>query len=891
MRFGAKLLRPSVAPTVVTFLVMLAVAWFAAAQTQSAYDQRVRADVLKEMSVVRAKLEGNVSGNVQLVRGLVAVIATEPDMQQGRFAQLARKLLSEYSQLRNIAAAPDLVVRLMYPLEGNEKAIGLDYRTNAAQRAATLRAQQTGQMILAGPVDLVQGGRGFIGRFPVFIGEAKRQQFWGIVSAVVDTDRLYADSGLTDPDLTLDIAITGSDGRGRLGDQFYGEPSTVTDNPVTASVVLPTGEWIMSAVPKGGWTRIAPDALLVWGGFMVLAVLMSAPIFFSGRLMEERQRNLRELKSREAELRRLSRRLGVALESSQVGVFELDLETRELLWDDRVNALYGLPQDGGPRGYENWRDALHPDDLRRAEEEYRLGCEVTGTYHSEYRIITPAGIVRNIRAIGTVYKDPHSTPKMVGVNWDVSADVALNDNLKRANRLSEARYAELEAAKAAIEHNALHDSLTGLPNRRYLDDVLKARAEQAGRYGGTLALLHIDLDRFKQINDTLGHAAGDAMLVHAAYTLSANCGPGDFVARIGGDEFVVVSIVHEGEAALAGLADRLIAQMRQPILYEGHECRSGISVGIATEGGSEPDPNRLLINADIALYRAKSRGRSRYEFFTSALQAEVIRTKRVADEILHGLETDQFIPWYQPQFNAVTLEIAGVEALARWQHPTEGILPPAHFLDVAEDLNVVSTIDRIVLEKALDEFSRWEKLELGIPKVAVNVSARRLQDEQLIASLKDLSFEPGRLAFELVESIFLDETDDMVRWNAEQIKELGIDIEIDDFGTGYASIVSLMKLKPRRLKIDRQLVGPIVTSAAQRRLVQSIVDIGRSLDIEVVGEGVETMEHAAILRDLGCNMLQGYAFAAPMSADALVDFVRGRGWMPAAPLAKARRKA
>jgi diguanylate cyclase (GGDEF)-like protein len=471
---------------------------------------------------------------------------------------------------------------------------------------------------------------------------------------------------------------------------------------------------------------------------------------------------------------------------------------------------------------------------------------------------------------------------MVGVNWDVSADVALNDNLKRANRLSEVRYAELETAKAAIEHNALHDSLTGLPNRRYLDEVLRNRAEQAGRNGTTLALLHIDLDRFKQINDTLGHAAGDAMLVHAAFTLSANSGPKDFVARIGGDEFVVVSEATDGEAGLADLADRLIAKMRQPIVYEGHECRSGISVGIATETGREPDSNRLLINADIALYRAKSRGRSRHEFFTSALQAEVIRTKRVADEILHGLETDQFLPWYQPQFDAVTLEIVGVEALARWQHPVEGILPPAYFLDVAEDLNVVSTIDRIVLEKALADFAHWEELGLGIPKVAVNVSARRLQDEQLIASLKDLKFEPGRLAFELVESIFLDETDDMVRWNAEQIKELGIDIEIDDFGTGYASIVSLMKLKPRRLKIDRQLVAPLVSSPAQRRLVQSIVDIGRSLDIEVVGEGVETMEHAAILRDLGCNMLQGYAFAAPMSAAAIAGFVTERGWMPEA---------
>jgi len=890
-RFGATLLRPSVAPTVVTFVVMVAVAWFAAAQSQTAHDEARRADVLKEMSVVRAKLEGNISGNVQLVRGLVAVISTEPDMQQPRFAELAAKLFSEQSQLRNIAAAPDLVVRLMYPLEGNEKAIGLDYRNNPQQREATIRAQQTGQMVIAGPVDLVQGGRAFIGRFPVFFGEARRKQFWGVVSAVVDTDRLYADSGLTDPNLSIDIAITGSDGRGAAGNHFYGDPGVIADDPVTASVVLPSGEWIMSARPKGGWTRIAPDTLLIWGGFLLLGVLMSAPIYFSGRLMEERARNLSALRSREAELRRLSRRLGVALESSKVGVFELDLETGELLWDDRINALFGLPQDGGKRAYADWQNALHPDDLRRAEEEFRLAAEVTGRYHSEYRIVTPAGIVRNIRAMGTVYKDALSTPKMVGVNWDVSDDVALNENLKRANRLSEARNAELEAAKAAIEHNALHDSLTGLPNRRYLDEVLKERAEHAARNGSTLALLHIDLDRFKQINDTLGHAAGDAMLVHAARTLSANCGPGDFVARIGGDEFVVVSTVTGGEAALAALADRLIADMRQPIVYEGHKCRSGISVGIASENGSEPDPNRLLINADIALYRAKSRGRSRYEFFTSALQAEVIRTKRVADEILQGLETDQFLPWYQPQFDAVTLEVAGVEALARWRHPAEGILPPSQFLDVAEDLNVVSTIDRIVLEKALAGFAQWEQLGLGVPKIAVNVSARRLQDEHLIASLRDLRFEPGRLAFELVESIFLDETDDMVRWNAEQIKELGIDIEIDDFGTGYASIVSLMKLKPRRLKIDRQLVNPIVSSPPQRRLVQSIVDIGRSLGIEVVGEGVETMEHAAILRDLGCNVLQGYAFAAPMSGEELVRFIRGRSWMPGASAARSRQQA
>ena len=279
------------------------------------------------------------------------------------------------------------------------------------------------------------------------------------------------------------------------------------------------------------------------------------------------------------------------------------------------------------------------------------------------------------------------------------------------------------------------------------------------------------------------------------------------------------------------------------------------------------------MNADIALYRAKSRGRNRHEFFTDMLQAEVVRTKRVADEILSGIENNEFVPYYQPQFDAHTLEVVGVEALVRWQHPTLGILAPAAFFDVAEDLNVVPTIDRIVLEHALASFEEWERLGLGVKKVAVNVSARRLQDEQLIKSLRELNIRPGTVAFELVESIFLDDTDDVVRWNADQIKDLGIDIEIDDFGTGYASIVSLMKLKPKRLKIDRQLVMPIVSSEAQRNLVASIVDIGRALGIEVVGEGVETLEHAAILRDLGCAVLQGYALSRPLAPDALQRFL------------------
>ncbi|WP_318012911.1 bifunctional diguanylate cyclase/phosphodiesterase [Mesorhizobium sp. BR1-1-7] len=285
---------------------------------------------------------------------------------------------------------------------------------------------------------------------------------------------------------------------------------------------------------------------------------------------------------------------------------------------------------------------------------------------------------------------------------------------------------------------------------------------------------------------------------------------------------------------------------------------------------------RLMVNADIALYRAKGRGRNRYEFFTEDLQSEIVRTKRVADEILGGLERNEFVPHYQLQFDAKTLEVAGVEALARWNQPIDGLQLPGKFLKIAEELNVVSVIDRLMLKQTLHDFDQWQKARLLVPHVSVNVSARRLQDEELINSLTSLSIKPGTVSFELLESIFLDDNDELMVWNVNQIKELGIDIEIDDFGTGHASIVSLLKLQPRRLKIARQLISPIAESVQQREVVESIVQIGRSLGVEVIAEGVEIMLQAKILKDLGCDILQGYALSRPMSAYKITEFLGSR---------------
>lgn len=872
-------LRPILLPSLVAVALLVIGGAVLDRQSSVLSEERMRASVLAEVSLIRAKLEGNINGNIQLVRGLVSTISTEPDMQQERFSALVSNLFEEQSQLHSVAAAPDLVIAMTYPLEGNERAIGLDYRANKAQREAVFRARDTGKLVLAGPVELVQGGRGFVGRFPVHTDTPAGRRFWGVVSAVVDVDRLYADSGLADPGIGIDVSITGKDATGGAGTRFLG-PDLDGQSPVRVAVILPSGSWELAAVPKGGWAASHGNGWLR-AAMMVAGMLILLPIVITGRLVGERQQHFRELKSREVELARLSRRLGLALDVSKVGVWELDLASGLETWDDHTNELFGWPADNKPRNHADWLAVVHPDDSARVEADFRRMIAATGRFEADYRVLLSDGTLRHVRSIGALFSEPGLPDKMIGVNWDVTADVVLNEDLRRATQLTEARNHELELARVRIEHNALHDSLTGLPNRRYLDEMLKRHAAAGYQDSGSMALLHIDLDRFKQINDTMGHAAGDAMLIHASAVLRDNCSSGDFVARIGGDEFVVLTAASEGDLYLATLAERIVKQMRQPVTYEGHECRFGVSIGIAADRRATIDVKRLLINADIALYRAKGRGRNRFEFFSEALQAEVVKTKRVADDILNGLERNEFVAWFQPQFDAHTLDVVGVEALARWQHPTEGIKAPDAFMPIAEELNVVATLDRLILEQSLAALAQWDKLGLDVPRVSVNVSLRRLNDEDLVDGLKQLRIEPGRLSFELVESIYLDEGDAVVGWNIDQIKELGIDVEIDDFGTGYASIVSLQKLRPTRLKIDRQLVNPILVDPGQRRLLASIVDIGKSMGIEVVAEGVETMEHAAILRDLGCDILQGYAFSRPLSAANLEAFLRSKAWRQA----------
>ncbi|PWW02192.1 PAS domain S-box-containing protein/diguanylate cyclase (GGDEF)-like protein [Hoeflea marina] len=589
--------------------------------------------------------------------------------------------------------------------------------------------------------------------------------------------------------------------------------------------------------------------------------------------------DITDIKQRELDFAAMSRRLEMALTTSRVGVWETDIETLQPVWDERTCLMFGVGEPMKRLPANAWSELLHPDDREATLKISQAAIASRADYTCEYRVLTPTGECRHVRSHGRFVTNPDGRETILGVNWDISEDVQRADALRHANQLAEERNRELETARANMEFASLHDSLTGLPNRRCLDETLSQyTGDGAGSDG--LTLLHIDLDRFKQINDTMGHAAGDAMLCHIADLLTATVRDTDMVARIGGDEFIVVLSPAPRKDRLQRLVNRIISRASRPMRWEGQECRTGASIGIAKASGSV-DPKQLLVNADIALYRAKRNGRNCAAYFTYGLQTEVIAGKKCADDILKGLERGEFVPFYQPQFHATSLNVIGVEALARWNHPERGLLTPDKFLSVAEDLNVVGSIDRAILEHALVDLAGWDGMVLGIPKISVNVSARRLGDSRLIESLKSLPIQPGRVSFELLESIFLDDGDDIMSVNIDGIRKMGIDIDIDDFGSGHASIVSLLKLNPHRLKIDRQLVAPIVHSEQQRRLIRSIVEIGRSQGIEVCAEGVESARHAEILRDIGCDSLQGFHFARPMPAAALVEFISTNHWRKA----------
>ena len=424
-------------------------------------------------------------------------------------------------------------------------------------------------------------------------------------------------------------------------------------------------------------------------------------------------------------------------------------------------------------------------------------------------------------------------------------------------------------AAQRVQQLACYDSLTGLPNRNMFIAELERALARARRGGGAFGLCFIDLDRFKTINDSLGHAAGDELLKTMATRLRGLLRESDLVARLGGDEFVVLLEGHADVASLSSVARKMLAAVSEPLALEGRSLWITGSCGVALFPADGDDANTLLKNADAAMYQAKAEGKNNFQFYTEALAAQAADLFALESDLRLAVERDELVLHYQPKIDLASGSMRGIEALIRWQHPERGLLPPGEFIPMAEDSGLIVPLGRWVLREACGQLRAWRDAGISVPRCAVNLSARQFGNESLLddvlESLSGAGLGADLLEVEITESVLMSDPERANRI-LQRLHALGVHISIDDFGTGYSSLAYLKRFPAQTLKIDRSFVSGLPADRDDAAITQAVIALSHSLGLQVVAEGVETQEQLEFLQRLGCDQAQGYLIGRPMPA-------------------------
>jgi diguanylate cyclase (GGDEF)-like protein/PAS domain S-box-containing protein len=423
-------------------------------------------------------------------------------------------------------------------------------------------------------------------------------------------------------------------------------------------------------------------------------------------------------------------------------------------------------------------------------------------------------------------------------------------------------------AEEKYNYLAYHDELTGLPNRRHFKNKMFEHMNEVRDSARKMAIMFIDLDRFKLVNDTLGHSNGDLLLQQVAKRLRSCLGPRDIVARMGGDEFTFLFPDIQEEIDAARIAERILDLFKNPFNMNGYEFHITASIGIAIYPHDGCDTETLMVHADTAMYRAKEKEKGNYVFYTENMYTKPHERIVIETSLHKALEKEEFIVYYQPQINAKTGEIQGLEALVRWQHPESGLIPPNKFIPIAEETGLIVPIGEWVMREACRQNKHWQRLGLPHFRVAVNLSIQQFLKSNLVETVKrileETELEPQYLELEITETMTMD-VDHAIR-TLKQLHELGVQISIDDFGTGYSSLHYLKKFSIDRLKIDQSFVRDIMTDPSDASIVGTIISMAHHLGLEVIAEGVEEKEQLCFLQTQKCDVVQGYYFSKPIPA-------------------------
>ncbi|MDR0279282.1 MAG: EAL domain-containing protein [Paucimonas sp.] len=690
-------------------------------------ESKLIATASMRLSGIRAGLEAQMRSAFGETEGIAQLLSADGDISTAHFHDMARQAMESVSYIRHISLAPNDVIADVYPQERNQSVLGLDYRVLPSQFPLVRRARDSQEAVLAGPVQLYQGGNALVYRRPVFLkGHKGVRLYWGNVSVVADIDSLLRAAGVVE-DSTFRLALRGGDGEGAAGAMIWGEAVLFEDSAVTLNVDVPGGTWQLAAMPREGWSSIS---------------LFGSPLF-----------------------------------------------------------LFAL-------------------------------C-TTGLF---------------------------------------SIFVA---QLNRSNRLINQRNAELKHSQAQLERLAHYDAITGLPNRvlflRRLEQALQAPRVQ-------MAVLLLDIDGFKQVNDSLGHALGDLLLEQAAQRLGAGIGLDDTVCRLGGDEFAFILARADSLDYVCKVVDGLLRALQRPFDLKGNAALVSGSIGIALCPEHGDTGESLMRHADTAMYAAKEGGRNAWRLYHGDMTARLQQRLGMERALRRALEQEEFELWYQPRIDLFSGRVEGAEALLRWRDPQQGLVSPGDFIPLAERTGLIIPLGEQVLELVCRQVRQWRDRELLPGPIAINVAALQIERSDYVASLTRAlerhGLGPELLEVEITESLLMESQQHACEILA-QLQALGVATAVDDFGTGYSSLAYLKALPINHLKIDRAFIKDLPQGENDVAITRAIIDLGHALGYRITAEGIETHAQHQFLRNAGCDHGQGYLIGRPMPAERFEHWLAG----------------
>lgn len=612
---------------------------------------------------------------------------------------------------------------------------------------------------------------------------------------------------------------------------------------------------------EAAWTRRDGRTLFVRENARVVRDATGNVIYYTGAVED-----ISDQKRAEEALRESEQRYALAMNGAKDGLWEWDLVNDKMHLSPRWKEMLGYDDADIPDAPESWFDLVHPEDADSLRAELATHLDgLTPHFEHEHRMQHSDGSWRWMLSRGVAVRGEDSTPRrMAGSQSDTT---------------------ERRRAEEELLHHALHDRLTGLPNRALLMDRLRRATALANRRQDyTLAVIFLDLDRFKLINESLGHELGEKILTQVSQRLEACLPQGDTVARVGGDKFAVLLESIESIDEARATADAIQVQLTQPISSGSSDVFVTASMGIACSTMGYDRAADLMRDAEVAMYRAKSMGRACHAVFDPSMRERAVAWMQIESYLRHAVERSELRLFYQPIISLATGSIVGFEALLRWQHPELGLIPPAKFVHIAEETGLIVPIGKWVLKEACQQLQRWRETFSDHANLTINVnlSGRQFGQQNLVRQveqvLRETNIDPRALKLEITESVLMEDRNTALK-ALRQLKELNVQLSIDDFGTGYSSFSHLELFPVDSLKIDRSFINRMGLNGENAEIVDTIVTLGRNLGLTVVAEGVETAGQLNQLRSSSCELAQGYLFAEPMNnTDADAILLRNPQW-------------